>query len=87
MAADEVLRNMSRDKLATVFADEERNYLDDDKANNMLQALVLVQFLNGDPTVISPGSLRYISSTKPERKDGTCTTESTTKKSVIPKLA
>jgi hypothetical protein len=29
--------------------------------NNLLQVLVLHQYLNSNPTVIPPGSLRYIS--------------------------
>ena len=33
----------------------------DDKANNDMQGLIQVQFLNGQPTAISPGTLRYIS--------------------------
>jgi len=34
----------------------------EDTINNRLQRLVLLQFLEGQPTAISPGTLRYIAS-------------------------
>jgi hypothetical protein len=39
---------------------EHHDHERDDEENNRLQTIVLLQFLNGDPTAIASGTLRHI---------------------------